>query len=66
MVGGVQGWLPASEEEPMVEKNAPVLNKVLWRESDHFVHLSVPQPLSFRKAHVCLSKLLVGTQTSED
>lgn len=65
MVGGVQGWLPASEEEPMV-KNAPVLNKVLCRESDRFVHLSVPQPLSFHKAHMCLNKLLVGTQTTED
>lgn len=66
MVGGVQGWLPASEEEPTVEKNAPVLNKVLWKESDCFVHLSVPQLLSFHKAHMCLNKPLVGTQTSED
>lgn len=66
MVGGVQGWLPAAEEEPMVEKNAPVLNKMLWRESDCFVHLSVPQPLSFHKVHMCRNKLLVGTRTSED
>lgn len=61
MVVSVDGWLPASEEELLVKKYSHILNKVILRKWDLFVHLPVPQPLSFHKAHMCFNKLLVET-----
>lgn len=61
MVVSVDGWLPDYEEEPIVKKHSHILNKVIVRKWDLFVHLSVPQPLSFHKAHICFNKLLVET-----